>query len=82
MKQLQVFVSTHLNKHLRYLAPLFIDLTKPIVPQSIINASTAIKKDLVGNEVEKEVSIDFDKAAFAEKIKKLIKEEAELQSTL
>lgn len=81
MKQLQVFVSTHLNKHLWYLEYLFINLTNPAVPQPIINASTAIEKDLVENEVEKEVLTDLDKAVFAEKIKQWIKEEAALHST-
>lgn len=51
------------------------------MPQPIINASTAIEKDLVENEVEKEVLTDLDKAVFAEKIKQWIKEEAALHST-
>ena len=82
LRQLQVFVSTKFNKQAKYLAPLFDDLSLPVVPKPTLPTYEVIEKDKDGNDVVVEKSTDFEKAVFSEKVKMWIKEEANLESTV
>ena len=61
LKQLQVFASIKFNKYAQYLAPLFKDLSPPIVPQSVLKMTG---QGSSGNSIEPE----FDKEVYIEKI--------------
>ena len=74
LKQLQVFAPVKFNKHAQYLAPLFKDLSPPIVPQPVLKTTG---QDSSGNSFETQ----FDTEVYKEKIKLWIKEENALEST-